>query len=304
MTRVSPIDRLKTSTLGCFLRTSPSLVKILLNPAISLSKKRATVDFFLNGAGAHRMIASLPRSGYHYLNLMNDVALDLEAGGTGEYHFDFGWFHSAGGHHGVALDWRWKLGAGAFNPSPPVILNTHLPYYLNSCLKIGDMKTVVMIRNIWDVLDSITYHYDLSPELYGPFLRREHHPNANPYAKIDFLMFIEFFNTWAVTLQRDNVMVMHYENLIADPVAEMCRFRDFMALDISDANLARAAKLCHKDNMQKVMGQPEERVVRVRFEKQKIEFTDDQIAFVRKTLAASRYQDFGGSPEPLKSAAS
>lgn len=90
-------------------------------------------------------------------------------------------------------------------------------------------------------------------------------------------------------------MVMHYENLIADPVAEMCRFRDFMA---------RAAKLCHKDNMQKVMGQPEERVVRVRFEKQKIEFTDDQITFVRKTLAASRYQDFRGSPEPLKSAAS
>ncbi len=250
------------------------------------------------------MIASLPRAGYHYLNLMNDVALDLEAGGTGKFHFDYGWFHSAGGHHGVALDWRWKLGTGAFSPSPPVILNTHLPYYLNSCLTIGRMKTVIMVRNIWDVLESIIYHYSLEPELYGPFLRREPHPDANPHAKIDFLMFIEFFNTWAATLKRDNVMVMHYEDLIADPVAEMCRFRDFMALDISDANLERATELCHKDNMREVMGRREEKVVRVRFEKQKIEFTDDQIAFVRKTLAASRYRDFGGSLEPLKPAAS
>jgi hypothetical protein len=204
----------------------------------------------------------------------------------------------------MALDWRWKSGDSAFDPSPPVILNTHLPYHLNSCLKIGEMQTVIMVRNIWDVLESIVYHYSLTPELYGPFLRREPHPDANPHAKIDFLMFIEFFNTWAVTLERDNVMVMHYEDLIRDPVAEMRRFRDFMAFDISDSHLERAAELCSKDNMQEIMGQQEEKVVRVRFEKQKIEFTDDQIAFVQKKISNSQYGDFGCSMEPLAAAAS
>jgi len=290
-------SQVKSSSLGCFLRTSPSLVKLLLDPRLPIARKRDCVDFFLNGSGVNRLIASLPRAGYHYLNLMIDVALDLEAGGDGSYHFNFGWFHSAGGHHGIALDWRWKAGKSWFSPVPPIILNTHMPYYLNSCLKMGRMKTVIMVRNIWDVLESIVYHYDLDSDVYDAFLRRKFHPNANPDAKIDFLMFIEFFDTWGNLLGQDNVMVMHYEDLNRDPVAELSRFRDHMELDISNENLSLAATLCGKQQMKETIGETDEKIVRVRFENQDVQFTDRQIAFIREKLCNSRYRDFGCSLE-------
>ena len=42
----------------------------------------------------------------------------------------------------------------------------------------------------------------------------------------------------------------------------------------------------------------------VRFENQEIQFTNDQIAYIREKLSNSRYQDFGCSPEPLDAVAS
>lgn len=292
-------EMLRNSAPGRAVRNAPSVAKLIVNPTIPAERKRACLDFYFSGAGIRRLFATLPRSGFHYMVLMVDVALDLNAGGSGAYRYCGGVFRSQGGRHDVALDWRWKLGQLAYEPAQPCVFHTHMPYYRNTCWALPDMCTVVLVRNVWDTVESLINYHDITPDEYDAFLMGRRRGGKQPDFPFNFQEVLRFFNSWGTALRRDNVTALRYEDLVRNPAAEVMRVATLWELDIPRECIEQAVQLCSKDNMKSKLAEAEvEATRRVRFEKTKIDFTHGQLDYMRRRLQRGRYTDFGYPLEP------
>ena len=220
--------------------------------------------------------------------LMVDVAFDLNASGSGAYRYCGGVFRSQGGRHDVALDWRWKLGQLAYEPVQPCVFHTHMPYYRNTCWALPDMRTVVLVRNVWDTVESLINYHDITPDEYDAFLMGRRRCGKRPYFPFNFQEVLRFFNSWGTVLRRDNVTALRYEDLVRNPAAEVMRVATIWELDIPRGCIEQAVQLCSKENMKSKLAEAEvEATRRVRVEKTNIEFTHGQMDYVRQIGRAS-----------------
>jgi len=293
------LHTLRNSGAGRLARNVPSLIKLCASPSVPAERKRACLAFYAGGEGVRRLFATLPRSGFHYLALMIDVALDLKGGGSGAYTYDGGEFHSAGGRHDVALDWRWKLGRLTYAPVEPYIFHSHMPYYRNTCWALPAMRTVVMVRNVWDAMESLMAYHAVRPDEYDAFLAGRRRAGEGPDFPFSFQEFVRFFDSWGAVLGRRGVMALRYEDLIADPVAEATRVAALWDLEIPGDCIERAVELCSKDRMKAhLQAAGVAATPRVRFDRTRLDLTPRQADYVRRHLRRGRYGDFGYALDP------
>lgn len=296
------LDGPRNSFTGRLVRTVPSLANLLLSPDLSAAQKRNCVRLYFKGKQARGLFATLPRSGWHYLTLLIGVTLDLAEGGDGQYDFydkaERGAagrkaFHVRGRELKTApLDWRLGYGTPTI-PKDPEILNTHMPYYRITTLDAPNMRTVILVRNAWAVLESLLDKFEIAVEDYDGFIDGTLN---RPYLFKDMLRFL---NSWATQLNRNNTMLVRYEDLMKNPSVELRRIMTFLdAPDISDDLTCQAVDLCSKRrNLEKIhAADTSSGDHRVRFEKPAIHLSHDQRKQVETGLRASRYAAFGYDP--------
>jgi len=192
-----------------------------------------------------RYLATLPRSGTEYITCLLTSACDLKAGGTGEYKFtNDDWIHN------IKIVWPSVLhnfvavlkSKQAFHKNSFMI--AHHPIQKTNMFSINSMKVVFTVRNIHDQLESWLLHTFDEPSAQERFIRRGYVERT-----------INHFNYWGdfisrpdKTTEKDYVYI-RYEDLIADPLANIRRVIKFWNLDIDDSILEKAVELCSREAM-------------------------------------------------------
>lgn len=222
-----------------------ALGRVLSRRDISFEQRRACLKFYSTGNGIQNLFASLTRSGSHWSILGISLALDLAAGGDGEYLFDGGWYPSSGYRY-LKLDWRAPLGEKALGrPSVnPVLFHTHHPYYRVRCARLKSMNIAIVLRSILESMESKFFKLAEIPD--DP--TNEDDSNFAWEKLVDDA--IEFYNSWGDVIRwHPNCRVYRYEDLLANPADVHKQMTDFFGLDIPREVLVEAFGRITKEKM-------------------------------------------------------
>jgi len=225
------------------LRNATSIARVLATPGLDTEEKRACWRFFRDAWGYRRLVASLPRSGFHYATLVLTVALDLARGGDGEYAYFRDTWALRGCHQYRPLDWRFPLDRIDYDEGypEPLILHTHMPYYQVPCRRVDAMRTVLMIRNPWDSLESQLFREGYGRDRQDAFIEDGFVDKA-----------IAFLEAWgARAAVSELVHVVRYEDLMRAPAEALSAMADHWQLDIDRPTLAEALARTTRDEMRR-----------------------------------------------------
>jgi len=306
-----------------------SLARLALSPEYSVAAKARCLAFYFTAGGIRNLYATLTRSGSHWSLLGIALARDLAQGGKAEYDFvDDAWIPHAGTLYSK-LDWREP--AGVWDPktdaailpiaetlkmvkagkpgvmSRPVLFHSHLPYCRIRCARLAQMRTAVMLRPIYDSMES-KYHkhqivigMGLVPSEY----RADANDPPSPANEFNFPWealvddAIEFYNSWGDALARHrNTALFRYDDLVADPPRAHKALTDFWGLNLPLECLEEAFRRISKAEMRKKIpsGDPST-TSRVAFRTQGAALSKARIAFIRDRLERGLIHDFGYGTE-------
>ena len=234
-----------------------ALTKQILSPGLSGDDRKNCFDFFFNPSGIRNLYATQGRTGFHWSQLLISVALDLASGGDGEYSYlDPGdelkkvvFYRIPSGVRYTKLDWRLPLGTlpTPFQPRnqfDPVFFHTHHPYYRLRCAKLKSMRVVVVVRSIFEVLESYFVKYANLSE------------NPDTYEESDFpwdeqiSVALNFYNSWGdVITWNDRVIGLNYNQIKQDPVDRHLEILKHWGFDVPYACVEEAEKRTTKAEM-------------------------------------------------------
>ena len=267
-----------------------ALGRVLTRRGLTTAQRRACLRFYWTGDGIPNLYASLTRSGSHWSILGISLALDLWAGGDGEYLFDGGWYPSSGYRY-LKLDWRVPLGEKALGrPSVnPVLFHTHHPYYRVRCARLKSMNIVIVLRSILESMESKFFKLAEVPD--NP---TEEDDREFAWEKlIDDA--VEFYNSWGDVIRwHPRCRVYRYEELLADPVGVHKRMTDFMGLGIPRELLEEAFARITKEKMRAKFSSEElERQRKVSYRDTTAEIPPQRKAMILDRLNRKLVYDFG-----------
>lgn len=246
---VKPVIRLTAKgffSMTCLMRKYMHLyIKpcswLIVHPASLMKGIRILHNTFENRC----YLSTLPRSGTEYITCLLTSACDLKAGGTGEYKFvNNEWVHN------IKIIWPSTLhnfvavlkSKQAFHKNS--FMMAHHPIQKTNMFSVDSMKVVFTIRNIHDQLESWLLHTFDEPSAQDRFI-------GGGYVERT----INHFNYWGdfisrpgMTAEKDYVCI-RYEDIIADPLANLRRVVKLWALDIDDSILEKAVELCSREKM-------------------------------------------------------
>jgi hypothetical protein len=214
---------------------------LVTHPASLTEGVRVLCNTFRN----KRYLSTLPRSGTEYITCLLTSACDLKDGGTGEYKFaDNEWVHN------IKIIWPSTLHnfVEVLKNKQPFHKNSfmaaHHPIQKTNMFSIDSMKVVFTVRDIHDQLESWLLHTFDEPSAQDEFIKKGYVERT-----------INHFNYWGdfisrsdKTVEKDYVCI-RYEDLVADPLANIRRVVKLWALDIDDAILKKAVELCGREKM-------------------------------------------------------
>ncbi len=302
-----------------------SLGQVAMRRDLTTGQKAACLKFYFSAAGIRNLYATLTRSGSHWSLLGIALARDLAQGGKGDYEFrDDAWIPSAGAVY-TKLDWRapTQLWDTAADPAilsvsetlrmvqkgvpgvmrQPSVFHSHLPYSRLRAWRLGDMNTAVLLRSIYDSMES-KYHKHLT--LLGMGVRpSEYLPDAvdPPSQENDFNFpweqlvddAIEFYNSWGEVFRRRPAnRLFHYDDMIASSVDAHKELTDFWGMELPRECLQEAFGLVTKEAMKKKLPEADpDSSSRVAFRSQGAALTDERAAYIRGRMERYLEYDFG-----------
>ena len=139
----------------------------------------------------------------------------------------------------MEIEWRdGQTGADKFTKlTPPRYMKTHLPFELwkKQLDKHPNLKVIQTMRNPKDVLVSY-YHHVRSDHSLGIFNGTwEQHFQLFKEKKLVFGDYFEHTATWYTFNQnRENSLILRYEEMKKDPKAHVLKIAKFIGYDISD----------------------------------------------------------------------
>ena len=232
-----------------------------------------------------RIYATLPRSGFSYSMLTINVAYDLSMGNNGEYEYvNSAWKSNV--QLNTVLDIScMKRKNDIKNPNIIIIHQTHLPFNkINNLIK--NNKIILLIRNLFDQLESRLFHAGYGIEKQDKYLR-----DGYVCRSIDFL------NSWGDYINNGKrVHVVKYEDLVSDSLNVIRSMCMFWHLNIEDKYITEALKLTTKDNMHSKLNEKDINVnPRVSFRKKKNVFNKSSKEFINKKIKNNLKYNFGYS---------
>ena len=225
-----------------------ALGQICLRRDLTAQQKKACLKFYFDAAGIGNLYASLTRCGSHWSFLSIHVALDLAAGGDGNYDYVDDLWIVAPGFRYTKLDWRTPMGrARDIGPvTDPIIFHTHHPYSRLRSARLDEMQIAVTLRNLSDSIVSKFYKLGGTPD-------NPTEEDALRFRWDSYIMdAIEFYNSWGVMSRRHrNLRVFRYEDLLTSPVDAHKELTDHWGLGLPYECLEEAFKLTTKEAMAK-----------------------------------------------------
>ena len=211
--------------------------------SVGLKGRLDCARFFFSADGIRNLFATLTRSGSQWSLLGLQLALDLAAGGEGDYHFDNGWVPS-GNIRYTKLDWRTPQGTFAAQMHAPivspVVFHSHHPYFRTRSVQLKNMKIVILLRNILESMESKFFKLGKVPD------QPDDDDDRNfPWEKmVDDA--IEFYNSWGDVIRwHPNCRVFKYEELLADPVGVHQQMAEFWELGVPASCIEACLSGCH-----------------------------------------------------------
>jgi hypothetical protein len=292
---------------------------------LTAAQKVACLRFYFDGAGIRNLYATLTRSGSHWSLLGIALAMDLKRGGDGEYRFEndcwipsggaihtkLDWREPAGDWnseidpavHGIVLTKRMRAAANGAAPPPPVVFHSHLPMLRLRLAGLGRMRTAVMLRSIYDSMESKYHKHRTLIGMGVRPLEYDADAAAPPSAENDYNFpwekmvadAIEFYNSWGDALRRfPHIRLFRYEALTAHPAEAHKDLTDFWRLDVPLDCLKEAFGRITKAEMAKRI--PERNIdntSRVANREQGAALSPERAAFIRASLERRLIHDFG-----------
>jgi len=302
-----------------------ALARLVARRDFTAQQKLACIRFYFTAGGIRNLFATLTRSGSHWSLLGIAIARDLAAGGDGEFEFKGdAWIPRAGAVY-TKLDWRAPARAWDADADPailsiaetlrmiddneaailprPLLFHTHLSYFRLRTACLGQMKTAVLLRSIYDSMES-KYHKHLT--LLGMGVQPTEYLSGAvdpPGPENDFNFpweqlvddAIEFYNSWGDIVQRHpNARMFRYDDMMAEPAEAHKQLTDFWDLDLPYEYLEEAFRRITKDEMKKKLPAADpDSTSRVAFRAQGAALTEDRTAFIRDRMERHLKHDFG-----------
>lgn len=171
--------------------------------------------------------------------------------------YDLHWLEDRSGYVSKELDeLRRFLAAGEFPPG--TIFHRHYSYSadLVELARSAPFHLVSMIRNPYDLFVSSYYHHrdrTVFAHPDGPRAAIANKPIDDPavlaYLEREFGAVLEKANGW---LQHDGSIVVRYEDLLGDPIAELNRVTNLIR-PVEPVAIERAVATCQADTMRQAM---------------------------------------------------
>ena len=228
----------------------------------------------------------MTRSGSHWSLLGIHLALDLAAGGDGDYCYHKELWIPQTGFRYTKIDWRTPTGhAQDIGPvNDPLIFHSHHPYYRIRSAQLKNMKIVIVLRSILESMESKFYKLSKTRDEYRGF----------PWEKL-IEDAIEFYNSWGDVIRwHPNCLVFKYEDLLADTVGCHKQITDHWGLDIPEDCIAEAFSRITKEKMFEklnVLGNPKQGRVAKRSDDETI--PPESRALIQKMIDEKLVYDFG-----------
>ncbi len=239
-----------------------SLAQILLRgdliygEPLSLARRLSCLGFYFSPGVSNRLYVVPPRSGTTWGQLGMELALDLAAGGDGEYSFENNRFWPRDGRNSQLLDWRVPsatMDREFHRPGGPLLGTQYFwqsrdPYFRIRCARLKTMRIVFVTRSIFATLES--GYFKLAGSPVAPNITFDDEDSFD----WDFHLTraIEFFNSWADVLTwHPSVRHFRYEDLKADPVAGHKEMLEFWGLPVPEECIAEGFRRASKKEMMK-----------------------------------------------------
>ena len=134
----------------------------------------------------------------------------------------------------------------------PVVLKSHLRYeFAKRQVEAGKLKVILVLRNPKDTLVSF-YHMYKSQEVLGKFPGTFH--DFFQLFKAKRLMYGDIFDWikgWWDQRNRDNILVVKYEDMIKDCAGVVRKVAKFLGQDLNDKVVDNIVQSCSIKNMRK-----------------------------------------------------
>jgi hypothetical protein len=248
--------------------------EILIREALECAK------FYFTAYGVRRLCVTLPRSGHNYTLRIINSAWDIAQGGTGEYYYDEEKAVWKPAYLQAAFDWRTpvkKVRTDSLKLERPIIFHSHLPYHHIENFQKKNMRIVVLVRNIFDQLESL-------------FVLHKGH-NTLEQKQDEFIsegyvdMSIGFYNSWGKFLERHNSLLVKYEKLIQNPCETVKSISDFCGLNLPESSIQAAVAKCSREKMLKRIPQNQlQKNPRVSIKSHNGIFSDAAVEFIRSRI--------------------
>lgn len=273
--------------LGGRLHISKSVIETL-----NFSQRLACLRFYLKAHGIRNLYATIGRSGWHWSLLGVQLAMDLKAGGDGDFYYvEPFWVPSTGFFQFTELEWRHAyndnyLAAPVRNP---VLFHTQHPYYRLRTVPLKSMQTVVIVRNIIKSVES--NYFKVAQEPDNPVAEDARHFDWEQYA----LTAIEFSNSWGDAKNwHPSLRTYRYEDLLAEPVPVIKEITDYWGLELPVECLKEAFSRITKGAMKnKLEQQGITSQYRVSFRSSIAAAPAEGISRIRSTIHKHLIHDFG-----------
>lgn len=217
------------------------VLKLIRTEKITLPELLECMRFYLTAYGERRLLATLPRSGHHWATLMLAVAKDIAEGGEGDYTYATeirDWPIRL--KLLASFDWRTPIRKRRYKDLPSMfIFHTHWPYERIVLLQKERMKVVILVRNLFDQLQSRLFHsgYDINTQ--DAFIQAGYVGQA-----------IDFCNSWGAFLEKHpNSRLLRYEDLVENPVETIVSLSDFWELELPRDCISKAVERCTREKM-------------------------------------------------------
>lgn len=225
-----------------------ALTQIFLRSDINCEKKKACVKFYRDPMGLRDLYASITRAGSHWSFLGMHIALDLAAGGDGEYVLHNSFWLTKQKLRYTKLDWREPLeqrhSIGQVND--PFMLHTHLPYFRLRSRMLGHMNIAIGLRDILTSLES--KFYKLSKVTGEPDTEDDERFAWDAHS----MDCIDFYNSWGdVMTFHPSARTFKYEDMVAAPSDVHQEMFDFWGLNLPHECVKEAFLRTAKSKMAK-----------------------------------------------------
>ena len=223
---------------------------------LSFAQRWNCVRFFVYADGVRNLHAVHSRAGTLWQQLGLALAIDLAAGGDGEYTVENNLFWPRDGLAYRPLDWRVPNGMAEimYRRSGGPALGTQkfflsrAPYCQIRCAQLKRMKIVVVTRSILASLESRFFKSAVASERTGVTLDRENSFDWDRH--LEYM--IAFFNSWGDVLTwHPAIRHYRYEDLKADPVGAHKDMLHFWGFDVPEDCVAEGFRRVSKKEMLK-----------------------------------------------------